>query len=143
MNYFTSTKNNPLIVGIVLLIVRLFIGFAMISHGYPKLEQLMSGKEVQFFDFLGLGQKVSLALTVFAEFVCSIFIILGLFTRWALSFLIITMSVAGFLVHGSDPFAKRESSLLYLSVYLLIMAIGPGKFSIDAMISGRKRTSGW
>ncbi len=142
MNYFTSTKSNPLIIDIVLLVIRIFVGFAMLSHGYPKLQDLLSGEEIQFFSFLGLSDKTSLILAVFAEFVCSIFIILGLFTRFAVFFLIITMGVAGLIVHGGDPFQKREASLLYLSVYLMLFAFGPGKYSVDAMI-GRKREPGW
>ena len=142
MNYFTSTKSNPLIIDIVLLVTRIFVGFAMLSHGYPKLQDLLSGEEIQFFSFLGLSDKTSLILAVFAEFVCSIFIILGLFTRFAVFFLIITMAVAGLIVHSGDPFQKREASLLYLSVYLMLLAFGPGKYSVDAMI-GRKREPGW
>ena len=142
MNYFTSTKSNPLIIDIVLLVTRIFVGFAMLSHGYPKLQDLLSGEEIQFFSFLGLSGKTSLILAVFAEFVCSIFIILGLFTRFSVFFLIITMAVAGLIVHSCDPFRKREASLLYLSVYLMLFAFGPGKYSVDAMI-GRKREPGW
>lgn len=141
MNYFTSTKSNSWIKNLVLLLSRVFIGFAMISHGYPKLEQLLSGKEIQFMNFLGLGPEISLGLTVFSEFVCSIFIILGLFTRWASFFLIFTMAVAAFVVHAPDAFDKREMSLLYFTVYLLIFAFGPGRFSIDAMIRNKKTNS--
>jgi putative oxidoreductase len=142
MNYFTSTKSNPVITDIFLLVVRIFIGFAMLSHGFPKLQQLLSGEEIQFFDFLSLGPKITLTLVIFAEFVCSIFLILGLFTRIAVLFLVITMAVAGLFVHSADPFSKREISLLYLSVYLLIISVGPGKFSVDQMIS-KRRESQW
>lgn len=140
MNYFTSTKTNPHLVNIGLLLVRVFVGFAMLSHGFPKLQHLLSGQEIQFFDFLGLGQRFSLILAVFAEFVCSIFLILGLFTRPAIFFLLITMAVAGLVVHGSDEFAKRELSLLYLSVFLLLFTFGPGKYSVDGMISKQKES---
>ncbi|MBW8362213.1 MAG: DoxX family protein [Kaistella sp.] len=142
MNYFTSAKPNASIVDIVLLAIRIFAGFAMLSHGFPKLQQLYSGEEIQFFNFLGLGEQFSLILAVFAEFVCSIFLILGLFTRPALVFLIIAMTVAGLVVHAADPFEKREMSLLYLSIYLLLFAFGPGKYSIDYMIS-KRRESEW
>ncbi|KQS92361.1 DoxX family protein [Chryseobacterium sp. Leaf394] len=140
---YQNLKTNPLILDIVLLVVRLFIGFAMISHGYPKLQTLIDGGDIKFFDFLGLGPKISLGLTVFAEFVCSIFIILGLFTRIAAGFLLFTMSVAAFVVHGEDPFDKRESSLLYLSIYVIIITLGAGRFSVDGMIEKRRRSSDW
>ncbi len=142
MNYFTSSQSNAAISDIVILITRIFVGFAMLSHGFPKLQQLFSGEEIQFYSFLWLSPKSTLILAVFAEFVCSIFIILGLFTRFALFFLLITMAVAGLIVHAADPFAKREMSLLYLSVYLLLFAFGPGRYSVDAMIT-RRRQSSW
>lgn len=140
---YSNTKANPVIFDIVLFLIRLFIGFAMISHGFPKLQTLIDGGEIQFYDFLGLGSQISLGLTVFAEFVCSIFLILGLFTRVAAGFLIFTMGFAAFVVHGVDGFDKRELSLLYLSIYLIIITFGAGRFSIDGMIEKRRRASDW
>lgn len=140
---YSNTKANPIIFDIVLFLVRLFIGFAMISHGFPKLQTLIDGGEIQFYNFLGLGPEISLGLTVFAEFVCSIFLILGLFTRVAAGFLIFTMAIATFVVHGADGFDKRELSLLYLSIYLIIISFGAGRFSIDGMIEKRRRANDW
>ncbi len=137
MKVFYFGNSLPVFSNVLLLIIRVFIGFAMLTHGFPKLQQLISGTEIKFFNLLGLGDKYTLILAVFAEFACSIFVILGLFTRWALFFLIITMSVAGLLVHGSDAFEKRELSLLYLAVYVLFLVIGPGKFSIDQLIRNK------
>lgn len=143
MNYLNTTNSNTVFKDIILLLVRVFIGFAMLSHGFPKLQMLLEGGKIEFFDFLGLGPTISLTLTVFAEFVCSILFILGLFTRVALGFLIFTMIIAGFVVHGADPFEKREMSLIYLSVYLLLITFGPGNISVDYMIEKRKRASDW
>ena len=136
-------SNRDVKADIALFLVRLFVGFAMLTHGFPKLKQLIGGKTADFYDFLGMGTTVSLILAVFAEFVCSIFIILGLFTRLAAGFLLITMFIAAFMVHGADPFADREMSLLYATIYLLIVAIGAGKISVDYMIEKRKRASDW
>ena len=136
-------SNRDVKADIALFLARLFVGFAMLTHGFPKLQQLIGGKTADFYDFLGMGTTVSLILAVFAEFVCSIFIILGLFTRLAAGFLLITMFIAAFMVHGADPFADREMSLLYATIYLLIVAIGAGKISVDYMIEKRKRASDW
>jgi len=142
MNYFNS-NSSTVFRDIILLIVRVFTGFAMLSHGFPKLQMLLEGGNVEFFNFFGLGPQISLILTVFAEFVCSILLILGLFTRASLGFLVFTMIIAGFVVHGSDPFEKRELSFIYLSVYLLLIAFGAGKISVDRMIEKRRRASDW
>lgn len=142
MNY-NNSNSSSIPKDIILLVVRVFVGFAMLSHGFPKLQMLLAGGKIEFFDFMGLGPQISLILTVFAEFVCSILLILGLFTRVSLGFLIFTMIIAGFVVHGADPFDKREMPLIYLSVYLLLMVIGAGKISVDHMIERRKRASDW
>lgn len=142
MNY-NNSNSGSILKDIVVLAVRVFIGFAMLSHGFPKLQMLLAGGKIEFFDFMGMGPQISLILTVFAEFVCSILLILGLFTRVSLGFLIFTMAMAAFVVHGSDAFDKREMSLIYLSVYLLLMVIGAGKVSVDHMIERRKRASDW
>lgn len=98
----------------------------------------MSGAS-QFGDPLGLGSELSLALTVFAEFVCAILLILGLATRLATIPLIITMVVAGFIVHGNDPFGKKEMALLYLAVYFVLLITGPGKYSLDNSLGGKRK----
>jgi len=142
MNYF-KPNSSSVPKDIILFAVRVFIGFAMLSHGFPKLQMLLEGGKIEFYDFIGLGPLVTLVLTVIAEFVCSIFLILGLFTRISLGFLVFTMIIAAFVVHRADPFEKREMSLIYLCVYLLLMAFGAGKVSVDHMIEKRKRASDW
>lgn len=140
---YQNVKTNPLIFDIIIFIVRLFVGFAMLSHGFPKLQTLIEGGNIEFFDFLGLGSKVTLVLTVFAEFVCSIFLVLGLFTRFAAGFLIITMVIAAFVVLGTEAFDKKELSLLYLAIYAIITTFGAGAISIDYLIEKRRRASEW
>ena len=143
MAYFNSSVKPSIYIDVLLLIIRVFIGFAMLSHGFPKLQMLLEDGDSDFFKFLGLSSRVSLLLAVFAEFVCSMFLILGLFSRIALSFLIFTMLIAAFVVHGQHGFGKQELSLLYLCIYLLLIAFGSGKYSIDNMIQTRKKTSAW
>jgi len=117
------------------LVLRLGLGFGMIfGHGWGKLMKLMGDDPIQFMDFLGMGATASLALVVFAEFFCSIFIMLGLFTRWAVIFLIFTMLVAVFMAHVGDPFGKAEKGFLYLVGYVAIFLGGAGGYSLDAMM---------
>lgn len=119
----------------VLLIVRIAVAAFMLTHGYPKLMKLLAGGEIQFADPFGLGMYFSLVLAVFAEFFCSILIGIGLGTRLATIPLIITMSVAAFIAHSSDPFGRKELALLYLVVFVFLLFTGSGKFSVDYFIS--------
>lgn len=142
MNYLSS-KTNLVIIDIVLLVVRLFVGFAMLSHGFPKLQLLLEGGDPKFFNFLGMGSYISLILTVFAEFVCSILLILGFFTRITVGILMFTMAIAAFVIHGGDAFGKQELSLLYLVNYVMIMTFGAGRISIDGMIEKKRKATEW
>lgn len=122
------------------LFLRVGIGLLMIAgHGYPKLQKYLGG-DTSFGDPIGLGQETSLLLAIFAEFGCSILVILGLFTRAALIPLIITMLVALFIIHAADPLSKQELPLLFAFVFLTIFVTGPGKYSADwSIFQGGKR----
>ena len=134
MRNLNTTGYNKTLLDWALLAVRIFVGVAMLTHGFPKLMMLLSGK-IEFMSFFGIGVKTSLVLAVLAEVLCSLFVLMGLFTRFTVIPLIVTMLVAVFIVHGNDPFAKQEMALLYLFHYILIFVAGPGSISIDRMIN--------
>ena len=117
-----------------LLIVRLSIALLMLTHGFPKLEKLISGQTTSFANVMGMGSTLSLVLAVFTEVVCSVLLFFGLWTRLAAFFLACTMSVAAFYIHAADPFSKQEMALLYLTVYVMLLLVGGGKYSIDARL---------
>lgn len=143
MNYFSSTKDIPVINNFIMLFARIFIGISMILlHGLPKLEKLQLGGDIKFYNFLGLGAETTLIIAVLLEIIGAFLIIIGLFTRATSLILMVLMAVAAFGVHSSDPFSVMETSLLYLTVFALIFAFGPRRFSIDAMIA-KKRESKW
>lgn len=123
----------PLSLDFGLLFFRVAAGGLMLFHGLPKLIGFAERKD-SFADPIGLGKTLSLSLTVGAEFFCSIFLILGLFTRFALIPLMFTMSVVIFVVHGDDPLKERELPLFFLLSYIGIFLAGPGKYSADTVL---------
>lgn len=135
MKRLFNTNLNQEALHFMLLILRVGIASFMIVHGYQKLGMLTAGGEIQFGDPIGVGTTASLYLAVFAEFFCSIFLLLGFATRLATIPLIITMVVAVFVVHAADGFDKKEMGLHYLLAYVFLLVSGPGKYSIDQMIS--------
>lgn len=84
-----------------------------------------------------MGAGAALGLAVISEILCAGLIVLGLFTRWATIPLILTMAVAFFVIHISDPFGRQEMSILYGIAFIVIFLFGIGKFSADVVKSGK------
>jgi putative oxidoreductase len=122
--------SHPFAADFGFLFLRVAVGTAMLTHGWPKVMNYTS-RSGSFADPYGFGSEVSMALTIFAEVVCSGLVILGLFTRLALIPLIITMATVTFVVLADDPFVKKEIAALYLIIFTTLFFTGPGKFSFD------------
>ena len=122
-------KNN-LQSNIGLALLRIVPSAILLSHGIPKFQKLLNGN-LEFADSLGIGAAPSLFLTVIGEFVCPILIIIGFKTRWSAVYSAITMLIIGFVHHASDPFKVKEKALMFLVFFVVIMILGPGKYSLD------------
>jgi putative oxidoreductase len=126
---------------IALLIIRIIAGVAMIQHGWGKMQQPFSWMPLSpipgFFQFLA----------AFSEFGGGIAWIIGLVTPLASLGIAITMLVATIfhaIVMG-DPMVSMgggssyELAIIYFSLSLVLMLVGPGKFSLDTKIFGEKK----
>ena len=113
-----------------LLLMRVSFSVGMMTHGYGKFLKLIQGN-FEFSDPIGIGSTLSLILTVIAEFIAPILIILGWKTRTASLFPTITMIVAFFVVHDGDPFSRKEKAFVYLIAFLTLYFTGPGKYSLN------------
>ncbi len=130
--FSTTCSDNSF--SFALLVLRLGVGSVMmIQHGLDKLMHFAQ-KAPQFADPFHIGKTTSLSLVVFAEFFCSAFIILGLFTRLAAIPLIIAMGVALIAAHHGDLYGMGESAGIYLCCFIAILFTGPGKVSLDRFI---------
>ncbi|MGX1930014.1 DoxX family protein [Flagellimonas sp. 2504JD4-2] len=122
-------KNN-LLIHLGLALLRIVPSALLMTHGYPKLQKLISG-DTEWLNPIGIGQAPSLFLAMLGEFICPILIIIGFKTRWAAIPSAITMFVAAFIHHASDPLGKKELALVYFVVFVVIYLLGPGKYSVD------------
>ena len=135
--------NNSLAADFGLLALRVWIGLTMLlEHGWDKLTHF-DKYAAQFINFMGLGPNVSLCLTIFAEFLASGLLVLGLVTRFAALVLVINMSVAFFVVMKGNPTGAGELPFLYLMAYVALLLAGPGRLSLDKAFFGKATKSGW
>ena len=122
-----NSSNNQ---NIALLILRIGFGVMMLTHGVPKLLNMVAG-DFSFADPIGIGETPSLILAVLSEVVFPILVIIGFKTRLSAIPVIITMAVAAFIIHGADALETKEKAILYLVGFIAIALLGAGKYSVD------------
>lgn len=124
-----------------LLLIRVIIGLLMAFYGYEKLIHFQEMAASDFWaknvSFLGMTGSFPLALTIFAEFVCSLLLVLGLFTRLSLIPLMFCMAYIFLVIFPFSILGKGDNgyefntSFVYFVVYLGLFFTGPGKYSLD------------
>ena len=121
-------KTNAINFG--LLLFRVGVSGAMLTHGYGKLLKVLAG-DFSFGDPIGIGPTASLILSTIAEFIAPLLLIVGWKTRWFSLLATINMLVAFIIAHDGDAFAKKEKAFLYLIAFIFIYFSGAGKYSVD------------
>jgi putative oxidoreductase len=128
-----------------LLLVRLYWGWQLVQSGWGKLHNIE--KVTEFFTSLGLPMPgVTAHFIASLEFVGGILLILGLASRLIALVLTINMIMAYIIADHdalmsifSNPdkfYAAAPYTFLFAS--LLVFIFGPGRFSVDALISRLK-----
>ncbi len=125
-----------------LLILRVVFGLVLLyGHGFEKMGTILSGKEIQFMDPIGLGAVPSFYMVAFAEGICAILLILGLFSRFAALVLSVNFLVV-FIFHAfisGDGFDILELRFFYLFAFIALTLTGPGRYSLDHMLFRRQK----
>ena len=138
-NFLTREYSSARDMGLLLLRL-VFAVVLLYGHGYGKMNVILGGQEIQFMDPIGIGMATSFYLAAFAEGICAILLILGLFSR--IASLVLTLNfVVIFIFHAfiiGDAFEILEMRYLYLFAFLALTLTGPGRFSLDYMFFSRE-----
>ena len=106
-------------------------GLALVYHGWRVVTSSALDDLATNVTRLGLPAPTAW-LVVGSAVACGACIALGLFTRIAAGIVAITMFVAAFVHHATDPFERRELPFLYLIILLCLVCVGAGRWSLDA-----------
>jgi putative oxidoreductase len=130
-----------------LLVVRLYWGWQFAQTGWGKLGNI--DKVIHFFTNLGIPAPALNAWFVSGlEFAGGILLILGLGSRLIALPLAIDMVVAyltadrealGQIFSDPDKF-MAAAPFTFLVASLIVLIFGPGKFSLDAMLTGKLKS---
>lgn len=138
MTLLRLLRSEPRHIDVGLLVLRLWFGLVLaFGHGLGKvghLEGFTAGVAQ-----LGLPLPSLMAVAaVAAELGGGLLLALGLMTRLASVPVLVTMLVAAFVRHASDPWMKKEFALAYGVVAVVLLIAGPGKLSLDHRIAEAK-----
>lgn len=116
---------------------RAIVGVMIVHNGFDKISDIQ-GFSTAYVEVIGLPFPIFFSyLAALTELVASPLLVLGLLTRPAALGLLSTMVVAIYhhvLVAGlSIPYL--ELSAVYASCFLFFTVNGPGRFSVDQLIS--------
>ena len=125
------------------LALRVFVFLPLlVKHGALKLSNF--GQMAHDFpDPLHIGSLATLVIATMADAICSTLIILGLATRWAALFALCNLLVAFVFVHHFDLMSWKDMGgqiiFMFMGACISVILLGPGKYSVDALIEGRER----
>lgn len=131
-----SEDLGKLVLRITLAILILLHGIAKLQHGIDFITGLVTNA----------GLPTTFAYLVYVgEVLAPILVLVGLFTRPAALIIAINMIVAIALVHMNELFALTktggwalELQGMFLISAIVISLLGPGRYSLDAMLRGKK-----
>jgi putative oxidoreductase len=128
---------------IAMLIARVVLGVVLFAHGWQKL--IINGISATYGQFEKLGIPlaiVSASFTSFVEFVGGVLIILGALTTTVVALdLVVMVGAAGFVHVTHGIFAADggwELVGVIVAVELALAAFGPGRYSVDDLLSRRR-----
>ncbi|MBI5505030.1 MAG: DoxX family membrane protein [Deltaproteobacteria bacterium] len=123
-----------------LLLLRLG-GGALLLYGraWENLAMLRNG-HIVFPDPFGLGAETSWALAVFAEFFCSIFVMLGILTKLTAMPPLLAMLLLEAVLPPGTPWSQRGIFFLHALPFLVLTFTGAGDYSFDARVVSSRST---
>ena len=116
-----------------ILLLRIFIGVRLV---YGVLDNVLHWERmIEFKDFLQQFHfplpLVRSIVSVYAQLIAGILILIGWKIRWAAAVMIINFLVAIFMVHRNQSFEEMTTPLAMLFSSLLFFFTGSGKYSVD------------
>ena len=132
-----SPKRAQTLIGWGLLFMRVSVSLLLLHvHGLPKL--MHWSVEVQRIeDPFGLGGTLTLGLAVFAEVICPVLLILGVWARLACLPILAVLAVTVLFVHPEWSLEQGQFAWLLMILFAGLAITGPGPLVIGKALHKR------
>jgi putative oxidoreductase len=130
----------------LMLVARIVLGVVLIAHGWQKFAQYGIGGTAGAFAKMGVPlPAVSAVFAAVVELVGGVALLAGAATVVAGVLVVLDMLGAFVLVHISNGVFVTDNGFELVGVIavaaLLLIAAGPGRFSVDHALAGRRRAT--
>ena len=122
------------------IVIRILAGIIITKYGLQVFdEDGMNGYTGWLKDIGVPAPKAMAYIGKWAELLGGISLILGIFTRWLMIPLVLTMAVIIFVMGKADPIGDDQHPFLLLLIFLFFCLAGPGKWSLDYLFFDAKK----
>jgi len=122
-------------VSLGLLFLRVFGGGLLIQGRAWTWNEMIRLDRPLFSDPFGVGGEFYWMLTLFSEFLCTVFVMLGIFTRFTAVPPLVVMLVMALALPPGTVWSTRETYLLYALPFFVLTFTGPGDYSVDGKVA--------
>ncbi|MDN5929803.1 MAG: DoxX family protein, partial [Pseudonocardia sp.] len=129
---------------IALLVARVLLSVVMFAHGYQKMVINGIGRTTEGFESLSIPLAImSASFVTMVEFAGSALLIVGALTPFVSACNLVIMGGAVVFVHGKNGIFVADGGWELVGVigvgFILLAAVGPGRYSVDHVINNRQR----
>lgn len=130
---------------LALAILRVVLGYIFVMHGWQKYNDIgIAGMQAGFGQMGVPNAEVFAVLVIILELVGGVLLIIGFLSRPIAALLAVEMVGAWVLVHAPNGFFVSENGyelvLILAAAALTIVLAGPGRFSLDYALFGRRKS---
>jgi putative oxidoreductase len=118
-----------------LLFLRLGAGALLIYSRSGRWPEMIAAWNPSVSDPLGFGGHFHWIFTLFSEAICTLLVMMGMFTRFACIPPLVLSVVAALAMPASTAWSVREGFLLYALPFFVLSFTGPGEYSVDSRVA--------